>query len=368
MTELRKLKVIFLLPALTSGGAERVLITLMNNIDRTRFEPHLLCISDHGSIGGLIDKDLPFHSLYTRSVLRSTPKLYAKLRTIEPDIIVSTMVHVNFVLLMLQPFFPRTKFIVREAITPSFVFTQHPRIAPILKLAYKYLYRKADVVLSPAQAIIDEFKQDLHMACENHSVLHNPVDIEFIRGFPPTPPSAPSTRAQTVHFVAGGRLHKQKGYDRLIRALPSLNMPHEWTLTIFGKGPERGALRQLIQETGLQNHVKLAGHTQSPWPHYAQADCFLMPSRWEGLPNAVLESLACGTPTIVTAQSGGIAEIQDITGTQHVRIAQDMDEFIQLMSKVTPSPSPIYRPSLLPDYFSKDFVVARFEKILTRVI
>lgn len=368
MTEPRKLKVIFLLPALTSGGAERVLITLMNNIDRTRFEPHLLCISDHGDIGGLIDPDLPFHSLKTRSVLRSLPKLYTKLSTLEPDIIVSTMVHVNFVLLILKPFFPCTKFIVREAITPSFVFTQHPRIAPFLKLAYKYLYRKADIVLSPAQAIIDEFKQDLRMTCKNHHVLHNPVDIDFIRGFPPTPPSAPSTDTQTVHFVAGGRLHKQKGYDRLIRALPSLDMPYEWTLTIFGKGTERKALHQLIQQTGLQNKIKLAGHTQTPWPHYAQADCFLMPSRWEGLPNAVLESLACGTPTIVTAQSGGIAEIQDITGARHVHIAQDMDEFIQLMSKVTPSPSLTYRPSLLPDYFSKETVIIRFEKILYDVM
>ena len=364
MTAQQKHKVIFLLPALTSGGAERVLITFMNNIDRMCFEPHLLCISDHGSIKGLIDPDLPFYSLKMRNVIFSLPKLYMKLRELKPDIIVSTMAHMNFALLLLQPFFPRTKFIVREAITPSFVFDRHKYIAPILKLAYKLLYRRAHIVLSPAQAIIDEFANNLHMNCSNHYMLHNPVDIDYIRSFPIENPENNSKRCKTVHFIAGGRLHRQKGFDRLIRALPDLNMPYDWRLTILGEGSERSNLHQLIQDHNLQNHVELAGHVQAPWSHYAKADCFLMPSRWEGLPNAVLESLACGTPVIVTAQSGGIAEIQKNAGSDAVNIVQNMDEFIKAMAKIKPSPSSDYRKSLLPDIYSKTAVVEHFETVL----
>ena len=368
MIAAKKQKIIFLLPALTSGGAERVLITFMNNIDSARFAPHLLCVSDRGSIKSLLDPRVPFHSLQMQNVMLSIPKLYMKLRALKPDIIVSTMVHMNFALLLLSPFFPHTKFIVREAITPSFVFNQHKYIAPLLKIAYKLLYSRANIVLSPAQAIIDEFTNNLNMNCYNCRVLQNPVDIEYIRNFKIEPFKNDSDRLQKVHFIAAGRLHKQKGFDRLISALPNLDTPYDWQLTILGKGSECEALSKLIQETGLQERVKLAGHMQNPWPHYAQADCFLMPSRWEGLPNAVLESLACGTPAIVTAQSGGIAEIQKFTGDKHLRIVNNMQEFIKAMAKVKPNPSSAYRESLLPNNFYKTTIIKKFEEILDEVL
>lgn len=366
MTETPKKKILFILPALTTGGAERVLITLMNNLDRSQFTPEFLAINGEGPLKDIIDPTIPYHCLDCPRVSRSLPALYKTLKAIEPDIVVSTMAHLNFHVLLMKPFFPKTRFIVREAITPDFILQEHPVIAPFIKLAYRILYSHAALVISPAQAIIDGFKKDLGMACKNHTVLPNPVDLKRIRAYENQKINILENRKKTVHFIAAGRLHSQKGFDRLIKALPDMKIPYDWYLTILGEGSEREKLEKLIKEKKLQGKVLLPGLSSTPWPHYAKADCFLMPSRWEGLPNVILESLACGTPAIVTSQSGGIAEIAESVPGNALTVVDNMEEFIQAMEKVTPNPAEKFRSSLLPAKYSIENVVSAFSSMLKK--
>jgi glycosyltransferase involved in cell wall biosynthesis len=355
--------VAFILPALTAGGAERVLITLMNTLDRSRFNPVFVTVSEQGPMRSLIDPAIPFHSLGSRRVLTSLPALYTKLREIRPSIVVSTMAHMNFGVLLLKPFFPKIRFIVREAIVPSFIIGQYPPLAPFLKLAYKILYPLADKVISPAQAIIDEFSTLLKMKTGNHVLLRNPVDLARIRKHENDPIDILPTRKNTVHFVAAGRLHSQKGFDRLIENLSNFKTLYDWKLTILGEGPERTHLENLIASKNLEKKIFLPGLTDNPWPQFAAADCFLMPSRWEGLPNVALESLACGTPDIATAESGGIAEIARLAGN-NVTVVYSMDGFIKAMEHVKPAPAAKFRASLLPQEFRTETIKAQFAEIL----
>lgn len=360
-------KVLFTLPALTAGGAERVLITLMNNIDRTKFSPEFLTVSDTGPLRDLIDPAIPFHSLHGGKVSRAIPRLYKALKQTRPDIVVATMAHMNMCLMVLKPFFPQTRFIIREAITPSFLLDEKKSVAPFLRLAYRVLYPKAEKVVSPAQAIIDEFGSLLGMSCDNHVLLYNPVDMDRIREKERKAFDIPKDRSNTIQFVSAGRLHDQKGFDRVIERLGDFKPPYNWHWMIWGEGAAREKLERMIAEAGLQDRVTLAGLSTHPWPHYAAADCFLMPSRWEGLPNVVLESLACGTPVIATKESGGIAEIA-ARAAGSVTVADDMGAFMNAMAQVTPETVRHFRTSLLPDEFSKDHVINRFESILAAEI
>ena len=361
------LKILFILPALTAGGAERVMITLMNGLDKEGFSPEFLTISAEGPLRDIIDSDIPFHCLERARVSCALPSLYRKVKAIKPDIVISTMAHMNFALLFLKPFFPKIKFIVREAITPDFILQEHPRLAPVLKMAYRQLYKRADLVISPAQIIIDGFKNDLNMTCQNHVVLPNPVDMEKIRASEHETFDMDSRRNDTVHFVSAGRLSHQKGFDRLIKALPRLNIEHDWRLTILGEGSEREYLEHLIQESNLQEHISLPGLSANPWPYFTRADCFLMPSRWEGLPNVILEALACGIPSIATSTSGGIAEIAAAAPEGLVNIVDTMDELITAMEGIAPCPTDKFRASLLPDVFERQNVVDQFAALLQGV-
>ena len=360
------LKIVFVLPSLMSGGAERVLITLMNGLDRARYQPVLLSVSDKGELRNIVDEDIPVVTLNKNRVIKSLPRLLSALKKQKPDIVISTMAHMNFGVLLLKSFFPRARFIVREAITPSFFFEKYRSRRHLLKALYKLLYPRADLILSPTKKVFEEFRQDLGFESQKFTHLPNPVDLENIRkacSFP----DVDAKRQETVHFVAAGRLEPQKGYDRLIEALPRLNSKYDWRLTILGEGSQREALEALIDKHNFSDRITLKGLVQRPYGDFGAADCFVLPSRHEGLPNVVLESLACGTPVIATKESGGIDEIASAADDNHVHIVENMDDFLKAMEQVSPSPTESFRPSLLPEIYSKANIIIAFDKILTKV-
>lgn len=359
----KPLKAVFVLPSLTAGGAERVLINLMNGLDKELFSPSIITVSNSGDLHDLIDPSIPYHSLNRNSVLKSTPALYRIFKQQKPDIVISTMAHMNFAVMALKPFFPKTKFVIREAITPSFFFEKYKNRSFIIKNLYKRYYPKADILLSPASTILDEFVSDVGLSEHNFMVLPNSVNIDAMRqqdNFKPID----HARKNRVEFVACGRLGKQKGFDRLIKLLPNLNHTSDWHLTIYGEGDERPYLENLIQQNNLEDKVTLAGLVKEPYIQFAQADCFLLPSLFEGLPNVILETLACGTPAIATKESGGISEIGKHTAGDALKIVDSMSSFLSAMRKVKPKPTTSFRTSLLPNMFHREHVLDLFNTTL----
>jgi glycosyltransferase involved in cell wall biosynthesis len=354
-----KHKIIFILPSFSAGGAERVLISLMNGLNRGKFSPEFICLKREGSLRPLIAPDIPVHAPFNfPKVMFSLPYLWWMIWRLQPGTVISTMAHMNFALLIVRFFLPRRiKFIVREAITPSYMrgMTRYPAL---IEWLYRALYPSADIVICPAQLIIDEFKTLTGLKPKRFELLYNPVQLDRIREH--LPASAPSDVHQ---FICAGRLHSQKGYARLISALADATFAFEWRLDIWGNGDERDNLQTLIQKKGLDHRVFLRGFTDQPWPEMAQADAFLLPSLYEGLPNVALESLAVGTPVIAMNSAGGIAEIASAASPGHVVVCPNMNDFIHTMAQVMKKKQ--YGENFLPRRFHPDHVMAEFEKTLS---
>lgn len=303
-----KFCLLFILSDLEMGGAQKVILTIMRFLNRERFEVHLAIIRSGGALDDEIPSNVVVHDLRIRRVRYSPPLILKLCWSIKPDYIISTLGHLNLTLLLMRSFLPRkVKLIIREANTPSMrlQYTQNPFL---YRMLYKILYPRAHLIFSNSHAMKADMIQNMGIPASKIVVTGNPVDIVKIRekSLVNRDPYA----RKGYQLVAVGRLTYQKGFDLLLKAVRHCLLKRsDWHLTIVGEGPERKSLEKIIHRLGLGRQVTLAGQQHNPYPFIANAHLLISSSRWEGLPNVVLESLACGTKVIAFDCPGGTREI-----------------------------------------------------------
>lgn len=165
----------------------------------------------------------------------------------------------------------------------------------------RLLYRRADVLTANTKGVMESLAP-LFQAREL-SLLPNPLPMPEIS-------AAVGTSGDRDGFVTVARLVPQKGIDVLIRALElASGVAADWTLTLVGDGPERSSLEQQVQAAGLQSRVGFLGFRADPQTFLLRSGVFVLPSRYEGMPNALLEAMAAGLAVVVTDASPGPLEV-----------------------------------------------------------
>jgi glycosyltransferase involved in cell wall biosynthesis len=142
------------------------------------------------------------------------------------------------------------------------------------------------------------------------TTLYNFVDIERIDREVSLP--GPILEVGRFHVVCAGRLQPQKGYTFFLQAIDELvnnRGRKELVAHILGQGPQEGELKRFAQERGLGGHVDFAGYVSQPCAYFRQAHLFCLPSLYEGMPNALLEAMACRAPVLATDCPSGPREI-----------------------------------------------------------
>jgi glycosyltransferase involved in cell wall biosynthesis len=279
---------------------------------------------------------------------------------LKPKVVFSTLGYINVTLLIISWLLPRkTKIWIREANLPSISLPNNSK-PKLMHYLYRFLSPKADKLICTSMRMKNEFISNFSVSESMIEVLSNPVDVELIRKS-----SLPIRYFDNggVRYVASGRLIFQKGFDRLLHWFSELDNKKS-TLVILGDGNSRIDLIQLSNQLNLQGRVKFVGFCDNPWQWYAGADVFLLPSRWEGMPNVALESLACGTPVIATKESGGIKEIVE---NDDIIIVNSEKQFVDAMNKVDMKDKSFIFNSLLPNRFRKENVVSIVEGWLNEI-
>ena len=354
------MRVAFVTPSFAGGGAERVTLALLGALDPARFESHLLVLDGRGPFSDMLPPGTPIHDLATPRLRWAMPALIRTIRRIRPEIVFSSLGYLNLGLLAARRLIPG-QIIVREANLPSLSLAHAP-MPRLMRTGYRRLYRRASAVICSSRRMADEFAVDFGVPRARLTVLPNPVDEAAVR----EAAAAPHRHLGSgVRFVAAGRPTWQKGFDQLLDMFA--NVPEPAHLTVLGDGAGRAALERRAAGLGLAGRVVFAGFDPVPWRFFAGADAFLLPSRWEGLPNAALEALACGTPVIATPEAGGIAETAAAAPQGAVTVVPAGDHFSAAMRAVAPAPAAVPRPSLLPPAYRSDRVAAAFSIFLERI-
>ena len=224
----------------------------------------------------------------------------------------TTLTHVNVVAALARKLARvPVRLVIREAVTSS---VHHRHVTDVRSRVVAHLlrraYRSADQVVSPSQGVTEDLVAEIGIARAHVTTIPNPLDVDRIRALALEPVTNPFAQRDERPIVLGiGRLSAQKDFSTLILAFARTIKTVPAKLLILGDGEERGALEALIRSSGLDQHVAMPGFVENPFAYLKQAAVFVLSSRYEGLPNALLQALAVGAPVVATDCPSGPSEI-----------------------------------------------------------
>jgi len=348
--------IVFILPDLKGGGAQRVVINLVIGLKSMGANVEIIVFNKIGELTSYIPENIIIHNLSSKSLSKSIFPLIKKIKLIKPQIVFSTFGYINIGLLLCRLFIPRSvKIWIREANLPS-ISLPNNSYTFLISNGYKLLYPYADKLFCTSQRMTDEFHKDFKLSISNMQILPNPVNDKMIQL---NIEDFTNYDNNKVNFISMGRLTYQKGFDRLLLWLSNMESK-EFILRIIGNGPMEQELKDLVKKLNLSRQVIFLGYMDNPWSLIAASDAFLLPSRWEGMPNAALESLVCGTPVIATSESGGIKELNKSLKQGAVIVTSSEYEFCEEMKKIKYKNNKDNKTCLLPQKYCLDNVLEVF--------
>jgi glycosyltransferase involved in cell wall biosynthesis len=307
----KRVRILLLIPHLGGGGAEQVTALLARGLSHEKYDLHLGLVTHSSAVEVALPSWVTVHALGAIRVRAGAVRLLRLVRRLKPDVILSGMAHLNFLVLLLRPFFPpATHVLVRQNGTVSSALA-HGGLPRYTRLLYRLLYRHADRVICQSRAMAADLDGELQLGAERIEVLPNPVDLAGIRDGIRVAQSEPDRwTGPGPHLLAVGRLSHEKGFDMLLQALPCVRSHFLYAdLLIAGAGAEESALKAQKNSLGLGQAVRFAGHLANPYACFPGATLFVLSSRHEGMPNALLEAAAAGLPIVAMPSSGGVVDL-----------------------------------------------------------
>ena len=292
--------VMFVVPSLGGGGAERVVLTLLKHLDRSQFQLSLVVLNTRRSVHlSEIPCDVELIDFGSRRVRSALLKLLRLIRKRRPDVVFSIQGYLNLGMALIKPWLPAgTRCVARETSIVSELLPLH-RHPVVLRFLYRRIYQRLDTVVCQSRAMRDDLVTVYRFPADKTVIIHNPVDVDWVRACANEPAETAGLKPGCLNLVTAGRLSPEKGMDSVIQAL-ALCRVQDLNLVILGDGQLRSALEALASKLGVRGQVQFAGFQTNPYPWFAQADLFVLGSRSEGFPNVALEALACGTPLVAT--------------------------------------------------------------------
>lgn len=322
-----KTKVLFLIESLGGGGAEKVLYTLLKNIDRSRFDVTLCCVHESGVY-------LPeLRQLFRVKPIVRSPRSNGSLARLLYKLkyqFVYKLLPMSWVYRLFVPHGSDVEVAFIEGFCTKLLSSSSNGKARRYAWVHTDLqgnhwiediyaeinaerasYERYDEVIGVSNVAENSVRQLYGLT--RTRTLYNPIDADEIQRLSrePIEPELHRKDDSRLRLVSTGRFVDQKRFDRLLRIVDRLRSEQiDVELWLLGDGPLRGRCQRYVEEHGLQNNVRFLGFRRNPYPYMAACDLFVCSSSAEGYSTAMTEACILGLP-MVTTDCSGMSEILD---------------------------------------------------------
>lgn len=298
------MRIMFVIPTLGTGGAERVAAILANNfckdneveflvleksnIERYTLENEVLI----KEIGISVKRGNKVRAVlnYLVSFSKQRKELNKEIALFKPNVVIS--------------FLPKADMLTYLAVNRKpFTWIPSERNDPMVRSSFERkmlntIYKKSDMLVCQTNKVAEYYRQN---GVNNICVIRNPIILDNN--------SIEDPNAPKDYYITVGRLDKQKNYEMLIHAFSKTVTENgiKEKLLILGDGPERDRLQEIIVSHNMEKVILLVGRKKNVNDYLKRAKAFIMSSDYEGLPNAMLEAMALGLPVISTDYFTGAA-------------------------------------------------------------
>lgn len=317
-----RLRIAILITELNVGGAERCAVNLAVRLDRTRFAVEVFSLAPRpaGEQAALVQRleqaQIPVHFLGATSTwhaLAAVRQLRQHLQHQLPHILQTFLFHANVLGNWAARAVPQTQVVtgVRVADPSRWRLWLEHRAS-----------RRAARIVCVSQSVADFCRTRGCLPAKKLSVIPNGLDVTVYPACETADLAASGVPASRRALLFVGRLHRQKGLDWFLSACAPtvLDRLPDHDLLIVGDGPQRPELQQLVRSLHLDDRVHFAGWRADVPQLIAASSVLFLPSRWEGMPNVLLEAMASGRPVLATRTEGVLELLGPLADDQSVDV------------------------------------------------
>lgn len=312
-----KPKLAFFIPTLEVGGAERVMVNLLRGLHDHGLEVSLdllITVKTPSPFFEELPSSVRIIDFTKKRVSRSMLRLIGYLRREKPDALIASMNHTNVIAAAAHALARagnQTRLVlVEQTMLSPMLHLKLTRFPRLMHLLSTLTYPLADHVVGCSEAVARDLEQTLGLPEQKVRAIYNPV---LARNF------AETSRERAPHpwldasdvpvFVGVGRLAPEKDFSMLLEAFALVRRERPARLIIIGQGPLKETLAAEASALGIAVDVEITGYLKNPYALIRKADVFVSSSRVEGLPNTLIEALACGCRVVATECNASIPEI-----------------------------------------------------------
>jgi glycosyltransferase involved in cell wall biosynthesis len=358
----KSVDVSFVLPSLHGGGAEKVTLALAKGMADQGLKTELVVFRKKGAFSEAVPIQVSVIDLRSDTNLLATFRLAMHYYKSRPRVVLSALANADQAVALIAPLLRLRSFIAVH----STMSRQYANIADASILARKNrvrkLYRRVTGLIGCGKAVAVDADEFLQLPKGTVVPIYNPVVYPELLVQAEEAVNHPWYSSGVPVIISVGRLAGVKDFENLITAFNIVRQVIDCRLIILGEGEERADLENLIYSLDLEELVQLEGFCANPYAYISKSSLFVLSSRYEGLPSALIESLACGTPAVSTDCPSGPQEI--LEGGRYGRLVPIEDSEALALAIIDALKNPLVPPVESWKRFQADIVVKQYISLL----